>query len=716
MKIRILALTLLSLGLLAARAFPADLGLVRMGIVEGDVQIYTGEAGDWVPAAVNTPLTQGDRVWVPEGGRSELQFRSGFFIRLDEFTSFDLLSLEGTSYEFSANGGRTYINNLSSGGNQPRITTPVSSVALNDAAKVMIDVEENGATEISVLHGYAYAEIGNERIGIPYGRTLRIGEDLRTESFPLNSPDEWEEWNQDLDQRISEAGESGRYLPEELTTYSHDFDSNGSWLYDNSYGYVWTPSVSLSLNWAPYHDGRWVWIGGHYVWISSERWGWAPYHYGRWIFLRHGWCWVPPRRGAVYWGPGYVGWVHTPTHVSWLPLAPGEIYYGHGYYGPGSVNINVAVNNNFSTNRHYINKNARNAVRVMHRDTFLRGRHVDVSVRENPFNQNNAGIGPPSFKPDRETYSPVLKKVPSAKMPPQRIRDYRPDSRLKERRPNLERRSPGVSPTFSPRELPSQSRETPKRIERQQKPEIYSDGLRERDERQPQRWNQLRRELPSQENEPLTVIAPSIPKRTRGQATPSGPRQLRQPAASRATPQQAAPQQRQPAAIRVAPLPVAPQPVAPTPVWSPSKPRQQDQGRSFSPRQQQRTPVTIQRTRPDVSQTPAPVTQPRQLQRAPQPQVPQASQTIRQSTPRERERERTIPQPQQQHRQESIRHDSRIIQQKQPVAAQPSVNRPAASREAATTTSSESRQQRGNFEKRPTFQRGERIGNNRQSR
>ncbi|MRR54920.1 MAG: hypothetical protein EG822_10485 [Deltaproteobacteria bacterium] len=62
MKIRTLVLTLLCLGLLAARAFPADLGLVRMGIVQGDVQIFTEEAGDWVPAAVNTPLTQGNRV------------------------------------------------------------------------------------------------------------------------------------------------------------------------------------------------------------------------------------------------------------------------------------------------------------------------------------------------------------------------------------------------------------------------------------------------------------------------------------------------------------------------------------------------------------------------------------------------------------------------------------------------------------------------------
>lgn len=714
MKIRIMALMLLSLGLLTARSYSAELGLVRMGIVQGDVQIFTEDAGDWVPAAVNTPLTEEDRVWVPEGGRSELQVRGGIFIRLDEFTSFDLLSLEGTTYVFSVNGGRTYINNRSSGSMQLRFDTPTSTVTLQNSAAVMIDVEENGATEISVLHGYAYAETGNKRIGIPSGRTVRIREDLMTETYPLNAPDEWEEWNQDLDRRFSESDSSNRYLPEELTTYSHDLDSNGRWHYDNRHGYVWTPSVSISPNWAPYHDGRWVWIGGNYVWISSERWGWAPYHYGRWVFLRHGWCWIPPRRDAVHWGPGYVGWVHTPSYVSWVPLAPGETYYGYGNYGPGSVNLSIAINRNFPANRHYINRNARNAVKVMHRDTFLRGRHVAVPPRENPFHQKNAGIGPPGFKPDRETFAPVLKKVPAAKLPPQRIRTSRQDNSQKAGRQNLERRSPVVSPAAPTRALPPQSRETPRRIERQQKPESYRDGLRQREERLPPRRDQLRRELPVQENEPLTIITPTTSKRIRGETAPSRSRQQREPAAIRIAPQTGASQQRQPATIRVAPQPIASQPVAPTPVWAPSKPRQQEQGReqqgrSFSSQQQKRTPVMTERTRPDVSQTPVPATQPRQ-------QTSQDSPAIRQPVPRDREREKTIYRPQEQQRQKSFRHDSQTIQQKQPEVAQPGVNQPAASRETTTTTTSETRQQRGNFEKRPTFQRSERIGDYRQSR
>ena len=119
---------------------------------------------------------------------------------------------------------------------------------------------------------------------------------------------------------------STRYLPRELDTYASDFDDNGRWVNAPGYGYVWTPTVSVSVGWSPYSNGRWCWVGGDYVWIGYEPWGWAPYHYGRWSYVASiGWFWVPPARGAAYWGPGYVGWVSTPTYVAWVPLAPGEI-------------------------------------------------------------------------------------------------------------------------------------------------------------------------------------------------------------------------------------------------------------------------------------------------------------------------------------------------------------------------------------------------------
>lgn len=677
MKIKIITLAFLSLAVFCSQAFSADLGLVRMGIVQGDVQVYNEDVRDWVPAAINTPLTQGDRVWVPEGSRSELQILGGLFLRLDAYTAFDILSLESNSYQFYLNSGRVYINNRSTQRNELLIDTPVSSIDCYQASKLMIDVEENGATEISVLKGYAYAETREGRIRIPSGKILRIGEDLRTELFPLDAPGEWEDWNLDLDRRISDYDESNRYLPEELDTYSSDFDTNGRWLYDSSYGYVWTPFISVSLNWAPYHDGRWVWIGSNYVWISYERWGWVPYHYGRWVFLQHGgWCWVPPRRGAVYWGPGYVGWVYTPNYVSWVPLAPGETYYGHGYYGPGSININILVHGKFPTKQNFRNMHARNAVRVMHRDTFLHGRHVAVPRTVNPFKERNVGIGPPRFKPGRETYAPRLGKIPEAKRPPQRIRSVTPETLRKERKALHDRRDSIIRPTIPIREQPPSSSEAPKRNLREQRPDMYTDRIPDREGRKPLPNGQLKRELPADRLQPEPLFTQPTQKRTVEKNAPSRPQQRRQPAT-----------------VRVAPQPVAPQPVAPTPVWTPSKPR---------------TPETIRRTGPAVPQIPPAERHPEYRDKGAQQNIRQAPQITQPTTRTAPERQGTTNQyRQQQQPQQTQRQGSQIIQQQKPVAVQPSVVPTPTIRENAPATKTETGQQRGNRSERPAFQRWE---------
>jgi len=681
MKIRTIALVVLSLALLSSRAYSADLGLARMGIVQGDVQIYSEDAGDWVPAATNTPLGQGNRIWVPVGGRSELQILGGLVLRLDNSTALDILSLDDKAYQFYVDSGRIYLNNRSGRVDLLQFDTPVSSINCSETSTVLIDVEENGTTEISVLEGYAFAETRNGRIDIPSGRTLRIRENLQTEMYSFSFTDEWLEWNRDLDGRFSETGDSLRYLPEELNDYGYDLDNNGTWFQDASYGYVWTPSIAVSINWAPYHYGRWVWIGGNYVWISYERWGWAPYHYGRWIFLRHaGWCWVPPRRGAVHWGPGYVGWIHTANYVSWVPLAPGETYYGHGYYGPGSVNINTLQNRTFPANRNFINRNARNAVRVMHRDTFLHGRPVAVPAKENPFNQSNVGIGPPRFKPDRETHAPVLKKIPFAKQPPQRIRRISTETLRQERKPAAEKRRPVFTPEKPARELPATIRETPTRMQREQRPDIYTYGRQEQKQEQPLIKYRQKLETPVREKKTVTTPAPTAPTKTREATTTNESRR-----------------QQQPAAIKVAPQPVAQQPVAARPAWTPEKPRQAE--KAVSPVRQQPVATRPAWTTEKPQQAKKDVSPIRQQPR--QTSLPQ----VRQPVPVPSQGQAAPAQPRQlQNSPQLRRQSSQAIQQPQPVVEQPVATQPPATQQATPAVTPQSRQQGRQPGNRPSLQ------------
>jgi hypothetical protein len=211
-----------------------------------------------------------------------------------------------------------------------------------------------------------------------------------------------------------------------LRAYAPDFDRNGTWEQVPQYGRVWVPAAVVSPGWSPYRIGRWVWMRGDYVWVSYEPWGWAPYHYGRWAYVGRsvGWCWVPPGRGAIYWAPGYVGWVYTGTLVSWVPLAPREVYYGRGYHGPDSVDTSRANDRRLGTNITYRNVHVKDGVTTINRDAFLTGRGAaPAQARENPFLKERPSYGAPPIKPVRTTLMPIVRDIPPAKRPPERIRE-----------------------------------------------------------------------------------------------------------------------------------------------------------------------------------------------------------------------------------------------------------------------------------------------------
>jgi len=437
-------------------ASASDLGGMRFSLIRGDVQVRTEETEDWVPASINMPLKEGDRIWVPEGGAAELQTKDGSYLRLAERSALEILSLDSDSYQAYLTEGRLYAHFRGNRDSVLQIDTLTSSVRAYGRSKFKVDVPERGPVNFSVLQGEVMVENREGRVTVASGEMLSLGEGGYSEKSTLNSPDDWERWNYERDSKIAERRPPSRYLPEELQPYSNDFYDNGRWVHTPDYGYVWTPTVAVSVGWAPYRSGRWVWIGGDYVWVSYEPWGWAPYHYGRWSFVVSiGWCWVPPARGAVYWGPGYVGWVYTSRHVAWVPLAPGEIYYGRGHYGPHSVNItNVNVTDVHVDKVVYKNVKINNAVTTVNHDTFVRGKPAEAHVKENPFLTEKVHVGRPPIKPEKTSAMPVVREVPQTKRPPEPVKQVNVRE-LKEQRPMVKSKEVSVfAPETRPREMP----------------------------------------------------------------------------------------------------------------------------------------------------------------------------------------------------------------------------------------------------------------------
>lgn len=437
MKIFKTLIFVVTIFLVSSHAYSANLGDIYLRYIDGDVQIKTEDTSDWVPAAINTPLQEGDRVWVPEDGKAELQLRDGSLLRLDRNSFLEILPGGKNISQFYLGKGHAYVNYRGPDGNLFIIDTPNSSLQGSKKSIFKVDVSDYGDTEVSVLKGEIYAELNNGQMKISTGERLTLQKNAAYPILAKLAPsDKWEQWNRQRDREFYEPIRtySQDYLPDGLKVYSNDLDRNGKWVYTNEYGYAWTPTVIVVNQWSPYRVGRWVWMRGHYVWVSYEPWGWAPYHYGRWAHINSiGWCWVPPSRGFVYWGPGYVGWTYTPTHVSWVPLAPREIYYGHGYYGPYSVNITKASIHKTVIKNVYNNVYVNNAVTTVHRDTFIKGIPVKVEMKENLFLKQKIITGAPQIKPEKTTVMPLIKEIPPNKLPPQQIRNIEPRELRKNR-------------------------------------------------------------------------------------------------------------------------------------------------------------------------------------------------------------------------------------------------------------------------------------------
>jgi len=404
------------------------LGAIRVRLVSGDVQVKIAETGEWVPASVNMPLVERDELWVPEGSLSEIQTNNGAYVRLDGNTGVQVLRVDRDSFQFYLPQGRVYVMNDVPTGSVLQFDTPDTSIRAFEASTFRIDIP-NRETDLLVLRGSVTVENAGGATRVRAGSMLVLEASGYAELSPLPPPDDWQKWNERRDRIALARGSGYRHLPEELQVYSGDFYEYGRWVYVSTYGFVWTPRVVATRDWAPYRQGRWVWRGGGYVWVGYEPWGWVPYHYGRWSYVaRIGWCWVPPSRGDVFWAPGYVGWVRTGNYVGWVPLAPGDIYYGHGNFGRHSVNLtNVNIRQIRVTNV-YRNINVGNSITVVNRTTFVTGRPAVVNrnvmgkVREDFARRRNIVVGRPQIKPVGTSYIPVVRKIPEAKRPPTTVR------------------------------------------------------------------------------------------------------------------------------------------------------------------------------------------------------------------------------------------------------------------------------------------------------
>jgi hypothetical protein len=276
-------------------------GVARLSLIEGDVSVRRGDAGETVAGAMNSPVMFGDAIVTGQQSRAEIQFDYSNMIRLGAMAEVRLSELEFHRYMLQIASGTITFRVLRNNDASIEVSTP--SVALRPAHRGVyrVSIRPDGTSEIIVRDGDidVYTQRGSEHLHAGQAMMVRGETDPEYQIYNAAPEDEWDRWNAGRDQMIEHAA-AYQYVNPDVYG-AEDLDGNGRWVNNATYGEVWTPAVTG--DWAPYRNGRWVWEDYYgWTWVSYDPWGWAPYHYGRWFRASYGWGWVP---GPIYGRYGY---------------------------------------------------------------------------------------------------------------------------------------------------------------------------------------------------------------------------------------------------------------------------------------------------------------------------------------------------------------------------------------------------------------------------
>jgi hypothetical protein len=322
----------------------------RISYIDGAVSFRPAEADTWSFAELNRVVTTGDRLWVDTVGHAEIEVGANA-LRVGPETELDAVHVDGDILQVRIPQGvmnlrvRTYQE-----GGDYEVDAPNAAISAAKAGDYRVDVSADGlTTKVTVHSGQLNVTSGGKTFQVNPQQTAAIAGDSTTtyDIGPAGAPDAFDDFTLSRDARDDRPSASAKYVSPDMGGLS-DLDDDGTWADSPDYGPVWYPT-GVAVGWTPYTFGSWVWVDPWgWTWVDDEPWGWAPFHYGRWAYVGGVWGWCP---GAyIYppvWGPGIVGWVGGPGWafgIGWFPIGYREPWWP-GYHSDWGYRQRINVTN-----------------------------------------------------------------------------------------------------------------------------------------------------------------------------------------------------------------------------------------------------------------------------------------------------------------------------------------------------------------------------------
>ena len=314
--------------------------VARLSYLKGSVSFLRAGVDQWSQAALNFPVTTGDRIYTDQDAHAELQV-GNYTVRLSQRTDLTVTNLNDQVLQLGLEQGtlRLTVYQLPSG-ETVEIDTPNGVLTVIQPGTYRVDIEPGGErTEVYVNSGSSEVTGGGISETLHSGQAAKLtGRDVVSlVSIPPPVPDEFDKWCDERDRHVSSSA-SSRYMSKTVPGFD-DLDDYGQWEDVADYGPVWYPA-GIAVGWIPYRFGRWVWVGPWgWTWVEDEPWGFCQFHYGRWLHIGVRWGWLPgPIIAAPVYAPALVAFVGGPQFsitiggepvslTAWFPLGPGEPFF-----------------------------------------------------------------------------------------------------------------------------------------------------------------------------------------------------------------------------------------------------------------------------------------------------------------------------------------------------------------------------------------------------
>src|SRR5215469_11419151 len=257
---------------LAAQSLADPPGRVgRLSYIDGTVSLHAPDQDQWSAAVINYPVTTGDGFWTEPQSRAEIQV-GAVEMRLDQSTEADIVRLDDAATVLRVDQGTIEVHVIAMPAGGVAVLTPLGQVDLLTTGSYHVEAGEPGPDNapsnqmlVSVLQGRA--RVAGQRSSM----TVEAGESAAATANPPSfqlvqaEATAFDNWALARERREAQPTATAWYVPPTMTGYQ-DLDQYGQWVWVQPWG--WT-------------------------WVDDAPWGFAPFHYGRWAFIGDRWAWCP---------------------------------------------------------------------------------------------------------------------------------------------------------------------------------------------------------------------------------------------------------------------------------------------------------------------------------------------------------------------------------------------------------------------------------------